>query len=34
MEPIVPKAEAEVQEENLMGSGEEGVLRLLDVRPR
>ena len=34
MEPVVPKTEAESQEESLIGSGDEGVLRLLDVRPR
>ena len=34
MEPVMPKAEGELQEENLIGSGDEGVLRLLDVRPR
>ncbi len=34
MEPVVPKTEAEAQEETIMGSGDEGVLRLLDVRPR
>jgi len=34
MEPVVPKSETEGQEEAMIGSGEEGVLRLLDVRPR
>lgn len=34
MEPVVPKGEAEVSEESLLGEGEEGVLKLLDVRPR
>jgi hypothetical protein len=33
MEPIVPKAEAEDSEESMIG-GDEGVLKLLDVRPR
>lgn len=34
MEPIVPKAEIESQEENLLNPQEQGVLKLLDVRPR
>lgn len=34
MEPIIPKTELEAQEENLLNPQEEGVLRLLDVRPR
>jgi hypothetical protein len=34
MEPVVPKAEAEGQEEPLMNPEDEGVLRLMDVRPR
>ncbi len=34
MEPIVPKAEGETQEESLLTHEDEGVLRLLDVRPR
>jgi hypothetical protein len=34
MEPIVPKAEGEVQDDSMMTHGDEGVLRLLDVRPR
>jgi hypothetical protein len=34
MEPVMPRSEPEVQDESLMGSGEEGVLKLLDVRPR
>lgn len=34
MEPIVPKSEGELQDESLMNPEDEGVLRLLDVRPR
>ena len=34
MEPIVPKSESEPQEDTLLNPQEEGVLRLLDVRPR
>lgn len=34
MEPLAPKTEGEPQEESMLGSGDEGVLRLLDVRPR
>jgi len=34
MEPIVPKQEAETQDESLLNQQEEGVLRLLDARPR
>lgn len=34
MEPVYPRSEAEVQEETVMGSGEAGVLRLLDAHPR
>ena len=34
MEPVLPKTEVEAQEDNLVGAGDEGVLRLLDVRPR
>jgi hypothetical protein len=34
MEPIVPKAEADGQEEPLLNPEDEGVLRLMDVRPR
>lgn len=34
MEPIVPKGEVEGQEEPLLNPEEEGVLRLMDVRPR
>jgi len=34
MEPVVPKAETESQDEALMNPQDEGVLRLLDVRPR
>jgi len=34
MEPIVPKGEAEGQEEPILNHQEEGVLRLMDVRPR
>jgi archaellum biogenesis ATPase FlaH len=34
MEPIVPRSENEVSDETMLHQGEEGVLRLLDVRPR
>ena len=34
MEPIVPKAEAESQDDGILNPQEEGVLRLMDVRPR
>jgi hypothetical protein len=34
MEPIVPKADGEAQDDSMMTHGDEGVLRLLDVRPR
>ncbi len=34
MEPIVPKAEGEQQDDSMMNPEEEGVLKLLDVRPR
>ncbi|MBU0686142.1 MAG: DUF835 domain-containing protein [Thermoplasmatota archaeon] len=34
MEPIVPRSEGDVQEESVIGSGEAGVLRLLDAHPR
>jgi Protein of unknown function (DUF835) len=34
MEPIIPKAEGEIAEEALLNSEDEGVLKLLDVRPR
>jgi len=34
MEPIVPKAEIDAQDEALLNPQDEGVLRLLDVRPR
>ena len=34
MEPVIPKAEADLTDESMLGEGEEGVLRLLDVRPR
>ncbi len=34
MEPIIPKAEGEVAEESLLNPEDEGVLKLLDVRPR
>jgi hypothetical protein len=34
MEPIVPKTEIESQDDAMVGPQDEGVLRLLDVRPR
>lgn len=34
MEPIVPRSEGDVQDDSVMNSGETGVLRLLDARPR
>lgn len=34
MEPIVPRAEGEVQDDALLNPQDEGVLRLMDVRPR
>jgi len=34
MEPVVPKAEVESQDDTIVNSQEEGVLRLMDVRPR
>lgn len=34
MEPLVPKAENEASEESMLGEGEAGVLKLLDVTPR
>lgn len=34
MEPVIPKAEQEQAEEHMIGSGDEGVLKLLDVGPR
>lgn len=34
MEPIIPRAEGEAQDESLLTHEDEGVLRLLDVRPR
>ena len=34
MEPIVPRSEQEAQDEGIMGPQDEGVLKLLDVRPR
>ena len=34
MEPIIPRAEGDAQEESAISSGESGVLRLLDAHPR
>lgn len=34
MEPIVPKSEIDPQDESLLNAQDEGVLKLLDVRPR
>lgn len=34
MEPVIPKTEADAPEDALLNPQEEGVLRLLDVRPR
>lgn len=34
MEPIIPKSEGESQDEPMLNPADEGVLRLLDVRPR
>ena len=34
MEPVVPKAEIESQDDTIVNHQEEGVLRLMDVRPR
>ena len=34
MEPVIPKGEAESQDESIVAPHEEGVLRLMDVRPR
>jgi len=34
MEPIIPKGEADQAEDSLMNPEDEGVLKLLDVRPR
>jgi len=34
MEPIVPKAEGETQDDSLMSHEDEGVLKLVDVRHR
>lgn len=34
MEPVVPRSEPEYADESMLGEGDEGVLKLLDVRPR
>jgi hypothetical protein len=34
MEPLVPRTEVESAEESLLGTEDQGVLRLLDARPR
>ncbi|MCU0853202.1 MAG: DUF835 domain-containing protein [Thermoplasmata archaeon] len=34
MEPLIPRTEAEPSEESILGTEDQGVLRLLDARPR